>query len=314
MKLKKKNIEILNLIKKSRSILITGHMKPDGDVIGAALTIKKIAGSKVDIIFKGYPEYDFSFLKGFESIKFVDEKVSGSWEAGIFIECPEFKRNGGIFDLNQFKKIISIDHHEKPVYFGDININEPHASSVSEVVCKIIPEKFLKDKDIATYLLTGIITDTNRFQQSNTTPEAMYYSSILLKTGVDIEKIVRSIYYSYEMGIMRLLEVYIKRLEFKNHVAFGYILQSDIENCGIKNFNGEYFVNFPLEFKGIKASALVYETPQKKLKISLRGLKPVGVIDVAKEFGGGGHRYAAGATLEDLSIDTLKEIIFRKLA
>ncbi|MCS7184315.1 MAG: bifunctional oligoribonuclease/PAP phosphatase NrnA, partial [bacterium] len=295
--MKKKSTELLSLIKNAKKILITGHAKPDGDVIGAALALKHIINNKkkIEIILKGYPEYNFLFLKGFEEIKFVNEKQEGLWDLGIFLECPEFKRNGNIFELNQFKKTASIDHHNYPKYFADLNINLPYASSVCEVICKMFPERFLRDKNIAACLLTGIITDTNRFQQSNTTPDALYYASILLKTGVNIEKLVREIYYSYELGFMKLLKCYIERLEIRNSVAFGYILKDEIYKFSIKNFNGEFFVNFPLEFEKVNISALAYEIDKNNIKISLRSLKPYSVIEFAKKLGGGGHKYAAGA-------------------
>lgn len=326
---KKEARDVLKLIKNSERIFITGHVRPDSDVISSALAlffaIKKIdEKKKIDICFRDMPPKFLEFLPSFEKIKVVP-KIHDEYDLGIILECSDLSRTGGIIDNINRVKIINIDHHytnhfENIHNSNFLNIIRPCYASCAEIVFDLLLLMNVKiDKNIAICLYSGLVADTGMFQWSNTNEHSFYTAMNLIKYGIDTYKIYKNLYAkkSYN-GILLLGKVLstIKLLKIKNHkVVTIFVTQKMLKSTNTTFQDTEDFINFPMLIDGVSIAIFLKEEKRNSIKVSFRS-DSIDVERIVRKWGGGGHKYAAGATLsgnlkevEKIVIKSIKELL-----
>ncbi len=292
------------LIEKSQNILLTMHERMDGDDGGSILALAgylENCGKQITCTIKGgVPPY-LSFLPGSHKIK---DDISGDEDFHLLITfgCSTLDRIGSLKIENSKLKTINFDHHPDNTNFGQINLVNAEKSSVAELVYDFF--KFCGwpiTKDAAVCLLTGIITDTGSFLHSNTKAETLKAAAHLMKKGANLNKILHHIYKNKNP---KILKAWGKAMEnsfydSKNKIIYSVITDNDLKELGELPAGAfEGFVS-ALDTAANAKFALFVRQDGNIIKASLRSeeYKNIDVSQIAKLFGGGGHKLASGFSL-----------------
>jgi bifunctional oligoribonuclease and PAP phosphatase NrnA len=295
---------IKEIIQKSKTFFIAGHIKPDGDTIGTALALESLLkrmGKKAEIFSREpVPEY-FNFLDGARKIK-VTDKVKREFDCAIILECVNTERMGDIISLDQAAYVINIDHHAHFNNFGNVNYVEPAASSSAEQVFNLF--RYL-DLGITAHeaeaLYVGLVTDTGKFQQNNTTAPSFEMAQALVEAGVHPSKIYEKIYACKTQSSLKLLGFSLNTLKVtpSGLVSYMEIKQSMYHRAKSDITETEEIVNYAMMIPGVIVGMLIRETETPGLvKISFRSRSSFDVNKTAQHFGGGGHKNAAGCSIK----------------
>lgn len=309
-------------IKQSKSIFITGHTNPDADVIGSALAvylwIHKIFPKKdVDLAFKENCPHWLNFLPDFDKVQ-ISNKIEKNYDLGIILECSDFCRIGGIVKLEQLKFVVNIDHHLNYHYNSRNALNFIHSNyaSCAEIIFDIF--EILKgklDKKIATCLYVGIVTDTGKFQWSNTNQHSFYTAAKLLSYGIQPYEIYKNLFRQKSYNSMLLLSKVLSTMEIINigNIKVGIMKVSyDMFNTTHTTvLDTEDFINFPMDVSGTNVSVLLKEDKPNIVKVSFRS-DSVDVGEIARYWNGGGHKLASGATVKG-NIENVKNEVIKVL-
>lgn len=298
--------QILDLLKEGQTFCLSGHQNPDGDVIGSELAmaslLKRLGGKKrVDICNNGPVPRSVAFLPGAHQIQNV-EKVDGKYDVQIVFECSGADRMGGIIDFaTQVGKVINIDHHLHNPNFGDVNFVEPTTSSTAELIFKIIDRSGLPlQVDEAICLYTGLVTDTGWFRYGNTNPQSHAIASKLLATGFKVEDLSERIYLSKSKTALPLMAWVLSHmtLHYDDRVAIMKLPEAVFKEMGAVPDDVEEIVNLGLQRESVVASVLLKERSNPPaVKVSFRSKGQTDINQVARLYGGGGHRNASGCTI-----------------
>jgi len=319
LKREKKKIisSILRVIKKNRSFFISSHVRPDGDSIGAQLALGsflKRLGKDVYIANRDPVPAIYKFLPHIDDIHVV-EKVEKDFDVAFILDCSDLQRIGDIIDLEKRAKIvINMDHHLEAELFGDYDYIEHGASSVAEQLYDLFTESrsgISEEEALALYV--GILTDTGRFQESNTTPRCHEIAARLIRKGIAPQLVAEKIYQTKTMAGLSLLSLTLRTLELtaEGKIAYLMITQDMYRKTGAGEDEVEGFVNFARDMDGVEVGILFRETGLPyRCKVSFRSKGRIDVSKIARIFGGGGHRNAAGCmiqgTLEEVKQKILK--------
>ena len=292
----------LDLISDSNKILLTTHEGTDGDDLGSALAMfgfLKQLGKKSRIVIKGGVPTNLIFLPGSSEVQSELAKLDD--DLVITFGCNKIERTGFPL-LNEAKQIISFDHHPDSAPFGVVNVIDPETAAVAELVYYFL--KFADaeiDKNMATAMLTGIFTDTGGFKHSNTSAKALEVAAELLKKGARIDKIAMQ-----TMGRKRpsTIKAWAKGLENARYdndkkMVFSVLTEDDLKEIGATDEDLDGFVEL-LNNMPQARFALLLRQDGEAVKGSLRSEpnKKVDVSKIAKSFGGGGHKMAAGFKID----------------
>ena len=297
-------------------ILITGHINPDGDALGASLCLKILLDKEnIDA------DIDFDITNKLPSnldhlpYELISNNIKTSYETVFVFDCGNPSRLGKYEDLIlDASNIIVIDHHINPT-FGTVQIVDSEAASTTQVLYRqLIHEGYIIDKSMANCLLTGLITDTGRFQYPNTTSEVFNIASELLKLGADLALISENIYGSIEFNALKLQSEIINRIVFEKELEFTYstVYQEDYKKHDIDAEETDFLIDVVRLVKDANIALLLKEQPDGSYKGSLRSRNNFNVQELASLFDGGGHKAASGFSSplsEEEIIDKIKNAI-----
>lgn len=314
---------IVKALEENESFLITGHVHPDGDSIGSQLALAyclKRMGKDVSIINSDSVPPAYSFLPGSETILSPQSNISQFFDAAVILDCQEGKRLGRVESLlNRAKTIIIIDHH--PTYpnpskalLGDISFIDPSYSAVGEVIYDLIHELGLElDYVLAVNLYVSILTDTGTFRHSNTTPRVHRIIAELIDKGLKVEEIATLVYEANPLSLVKLVGDCIStlKIEQEGKIAWISISSQMLQDRGIsaEEIEGEKIIDIIRSIKSVMVSVLFRETDDKVIRVNLRSKNGIKVNQTAVLFGGGGHPYAAGCTLNASLLEAEKKVI-----
>ena len=320
--------ELKELLRMSKNILITSHRNPDGDALGSSLALSlylQKLGHNVKVTAPSEYPHTFDYLPQIKSYYIYDvhnEELDPFIDHADIIFSLDYNALDRIDRLGEkiaktSAKIVMIDHHLEPEPFYDYGLSEVEASSTAELVYKFMVlmdhQKYL-DQDIATCIMTGLITDTGSFKYS-TRPYTFAVAGKLMETAIDLKEIQDRIFNSMKIKQMKLLaHALYKRMEIMEEYSTGLIVLNkyDYVNFDIQRGDTEGIVNYMLMMADIKMAAFITQQP-KIIKISLRSKGDISVQEIArKHFKGGGHKNAAGgAQYGSLTkvIEQFKEIV-----
>lgn len=306
---------ILEEIKKAETIVILTHELPDGDAIGSSLAVKfalESLGKNVNVIIPECPK-SFDFMPGIEDIK--KESDIEKYDLAISLDCADYKILKGYNKYFETAKMrIVIDHHGSNIMYGDINFVDPVAPACCQILIGMFKYFGIElTKNMATCIMTGIITDTGGFAY-NATTETFEFAAEILRIGVNITEIFTKALHTKNKANFELTKRAMDRMEFleDGKVAFTYITAEDENDVNACQGDHEGIVNIGRNIENVEVSIFLHEVKDKGFKISLRSLEYVDVASIAIMFGGGGHTKAAGAyqkgTAEQIKEKLIKEI------
>ncbi len=297
--------KILKKIKESHRILLTSHKNPDADAIGSALAlylaINKLNENK-DIIMRFVLEDEIpSFLK-FLPHSFVVEKLENidtkySFDTIICLDCGDLDRIGKVKEFIKDETfIINMDHHISNKKYGNLNYVDTKTSSTSEIIYDFIQsiDQDL-DKDTATAIYAGILTDTGSFAYGNVSEATFACAAKLKATGIDTAEIHSNIYGTKSKSKLKLMGQVLNEFEFsQNHrLAYYYLSYDKMKKLEAKREDCEGIVEVLRSFEETEIALFLREESDGTIKGSFRS-KEKDVNKLAALFGGGGHVRAAG--------------------
>ncbi len=286
-------------IEKAKTIVVLCHESPDGDAVASALSVMhalKQFGKEADVVI---PEYSKSFNFLPESEKILQKGKEEPYDLAISVDCSDLKRLvGGKEYFETAKRTIEIDHHSVNSMFADLNYVDPVAPACCQVLLGMFEYYELKiEKDLATCLLTGIITDTGGFQWGGVAPETFEFAADLIRNGAKIKEICRKALRNKSKAHCELEKLVYERLEFfeDGKIAIAYLDLEDYKNVGAEMGDDEGVVDIIKDIEDVEVAVLLKEKEEiKGYKGSLRSNGEINVSDVALLLGGGGHPGAAG--------------------
>ena len=294
----------------SNSILLLSHESPDGDAIGSLMGMYHMLinlNKKVDVIVPEMPE-TFLFLN---SIDKVLTKSNNEYDLAIVLDCANKERIGqSNNEYDRCKKSIVIDHHLSNSQFGDINYIEGDTASCCQVIYYLFKEWNVKiTEKIGEALTVGMLTDTSGFRNNNAN-QYTFLMAANLANIVDIHKVYYLVLSKKSMAQYLLMKMTLDRLELlaDGKIAFSYISEEDMANVGAKMGDHEGLVDLGRNIGGVEVSVFFREC-KDCYRISLRSNGLVNVNEVAKKFGGGGHKMAAGIKINDNFKETKNKLI-----
>jgi len=293
--------QVVELIENKSNFGITTHVKPDGDGIGSSLGLfwlLKSLGKSAEVIVNGKIPMAYRDLPGAGEIRDVS-RIDRDYDAVFVIECSDLGRPGisGLEDLTT----VNIDHHATCEHFGTINWIDSTASAVGEMIynlCKAIGGRI--SKEIAECLYMALVTDTGSFHFSNTSDRTLKVASELVKAGARPSAISEMIYNSYPWSRIELMRQVLAtvRRDPSGRIAMMRQSLSMREAAGAVDGDNNGFVNIPLAAREVVAVVYTREVGPGNYRVSLRSKGDIDVAKVAEQFGGGGHRNAAGLQIE----------------
>ncbi len=298
--------EAAEAVRAANDILITTHVNPDGDGIGAGLALWHALtslGKRVRFIAPSAVASLYNFLPGFEQLTTITTEAAVAAELGaelmISCDCGDRERLGLVVKVPH-GRLLNLDHHVTNTRFGQVNVVDEQAESTGVVVERLLSRLGVGlDRTLAECLYTTIVFDTGRFMHSNTTAHTLRWSARLLDTGIDASAINRRLTYTRSVQDLALQRLAIERLRLDDgpRIAGIVLTKEDILTVGKPEDWGD-LVEIPRSLAGNEIAYLIREhSDGASAKVSLRSNPPVAVGPVAQAFGGGGHAQAAGCTI-----------------
>lgn len=297
----------VRVLSEAETVNLACHVNPDGDALGSllatALGLRQL-GKKVYPTWGAAPAQvpgSYAFLPGTDLL--VQPGDLPACELFVALDCGAAHRLGAVEKTAKAcDALINIDHHRGNDEFGTINIVVVDASSTAELVARLLTELGVElDKDIATALYVGIVTDTGRFQYSNSTPETLRLAADLLSLGVDAPAIAQEMYESSPFGYLKLVGRVLDRavLHEEERFVYSWITLDDLADTGVGADETDGLIDLVRSTRAADVAAMFKEQRDGAWRVSLRS-KDRSVGELARGRGGGGHDLAAGFTAPDI--------------
>jgi bifunctional oligoribonuclease and PAP phosphatase NrnA len=294
--------QICDAVRRRRSFLVTSHARPDGDSIGSQLAMAfalDALGKQVRIVNVDAAPDHYQGFPGMERIEIASSVEASPAEAVIVMECSDPSRTG-VAGVEGHHFIVNIDHHAGNRMYGALNWHDESAAACGEMVFDLIralavPLTF----EIATHIYLAILTDTGSFHHSNITPRTFDICRQTVEAGVNPAAMARRVFDSNSFGKLKLIGALLDRMELlaEGRLAVLSIDDAMLAACGCTHNDTEGIINLPLTAREIQAVAFFKAGSNGDLRVSMRSKYDVDVRAVASQFGGGGHKNAAGFTV-----------------
>ncbi|HOW60575.1 MAG TPA: bifunctional oligoribonuclease/PAP phosphatase NrnA [Candidatus Moranbacteria bacterium] len=299
------------IIKNSKKILLFAHTNPDGDTSGSVLAMKEYITSlnkTADIAcFDPIP----SFLEMLTEQKFEFPEHLDFKSYDIIIGCDSVERGfqSVLSSINENTVTVIIDHHPDINLTADVVIIDSKSSSVCEIIYEyFISQNIIISKNIATFLMVGILSDTGNFQHSNTTSRVMEISADLLKKGASVPKIIKATFANKKLSTLKLWGRAFEKAKINpaNGLITTVLTKEDIESCNATTEDIGQVASILNTVPGTKLSLVLSEREDGIIKGSLRSeeYKGINVSEIAHLFGGGGHKLASGFEIKGKIVET----------
>jgi phosphoesterase RecJ-like protein len=303
--------EVVAELRKREAFVMVSHVKPDGDTLGAGLALGlalKHLGKRVH-----YFQADDSvprnlqFLADADLVSNVvpaDLPADALW---VFCDMSDTARAGDSLPALARENILDIDHHLGNSHFGALNYVLPHECSTGTCVMHLLRAlKVPVTPEIATCLLTTIMTDTGGFMHSNTTPDVLTLSAELMRSGADKDQITEEIFANKRLAALKLLGRALNEatVGHDGRYVWSFVDDAMLAECHADGEDTEEIIGHLRSIEGVDAAAL-FKTYDGEIRVSLRSNGRINVQAAAARLGGGGHFRASGLTF----VGTLPEAI-----
>ena len=312
--------EIAQVVRENDNFVICGHVSPDGDCLGSQLALwhalQKIGKHSTCLLVRDEPiGVSLGWLPGVEDMVPACA-FDGECDVFIGVDVPTRERIGeAVTVLDRANTSITIDHHASRETMCEHVYVDPDSASASILVWELV--KLLCDEpplDSALCAYTGVVTDTGGFRFQNSDEHAFAAASELIAYGVDPALVATSVFQNRTMASLKLEALVIERMKVVSggEGAISWITASDMEALGAVKADAEPLVDAVRSLSGTRVACILREQ-DGKIRGSLRAKDDTDVSALARELNGGGHRAAAGLTL-DMPLDEAVDFMADKLA
>lgn len=310
-------IEMSEELRKAPTVALFSHVSPDGDCIGSMLGIGlalEAMGKKVYMYNPDPIPRNLVFLPGVNKIK--TEMPDPFPNCLFFVDCADLQRVHLQKDnLPKEAVVLNLDHHISNQNFGSINWVDSNASATGELAYELICQLDVNlTQEIATNLYTAISTDTGSFKYSNTTSKTHQIAGKLIDAGIKIGDIHHYVYDQIPMVKLELLRRSLNQLQIyaDGQLAIMTLRKIDFEESGAEESLSEGLIDHARTIEGVEIAILLKESKADVIRVSLRSNRWFDVNKIADRFGGGGHKRAAGCTLE-VSLEEANQRILKTI-
>ena len=311
-------------IRGGERFLVTTHENPDGDALGSMLAMKLALdqlGKDSSMLLVGEAplpgEYSFMTLEGL--LRRIPDDAPE--RILLALDCANESRIGPDPEVLQLSPlVVNVDHHHDNSRFGDVNVIDATASSTGELLRDLFRELDVGlTPQIAEALYIALVTDTGRFQYTNTTPKSLRLAAELVEAGADLHRIFQGVYESVQFAKLKLLARALERAQVYEggRLVVSYLLRDDFQEVGAAEPYSEGIIDYLRAVEGADMAALIREPPRSGgplHRVSLRSSHDeLDVSAIARKSDGGGHRQAAGFSSE-ASIEEITDFVRREFA
>ena len=300
--------DMLSAILSAGSVLLFGHVNPDGDTLGSVLALKKRLermGKRVQAVVDGFVPSYLAFLPGADGMLNA-QAVPETFDLALAVDVASSDRLGRCEALfASAEKTAVIDHHGTNSGYAQVNMIDQDAPATAILVYRLFEQMELAmTQEEAICLYTALSTDTGNFIYDSTNAESFAMMSGLMQAGLPLAEYSRLLFRQKEEKHVRLLAEALPSLHVFSggKIAGLFVTQAQMDKVGANGGHAEGIVNYAIDLEGVGMAYFIRELPDGRHKASLRALEPYRVDDIAAQFGGGGHRLAAGVTL-DMPLD-----------
>jgi phosphoesterase RecJ-like protein len=309
--------QIVQEVLHRRSFLLTSHARPDGDSIGSQLAMAfalDALGKRVRIVNADAAPDHYREFPGLDRIEIAAAVPAGAdADTVIVLECSDLGRTGVAGFEGRF--VINIDHHVGNRMYGALNWFDESAAACGEMVFELIRALDVPlTYEIATHIYLAILTDTGSFHHSNITPRTFDICRQTVEAGVNPAAMARRVFDSNSFGKLKLIGALLDSMELVDdgRLAVLYMDDAMLAACGCTHNDTEGVINLPLTAREIQAVVFFKATSFGEIRVSMRSKYDVDVRLVANEYGGGGHKNAAGFTVAG-PLAAVRPVILRRL-
>lgn len=306
------SLDLLKECKDAKRIGISGHIRPDGDCVGAVLGLqmylrKSLPEAEVKV-FLEKPADIFREIVGFDEInsEFPEQEP---FDVYFALDCGADRLGDAEKYFKAAKKTVNIDHHISNPGSGSLNHIKPEVGSTCELIYDLIDLNRL-DKELAMALYIGIIHDTGVFQYSNTTPATLEKGAKLIGYGFDFPRLIQETFYQKTYLQTQIMgRALMESIRFMDNTCIVSVVdKKTMEFYDVTSKDLDGIVNQLRNIEGISCAIFMYQTDVLEYKVSMRSDEKVNVAEVASYFGGGGHARAAGCTMRGTFYDCVNNL------
>ncbi len=306
--------QILSRLSSAKRVLVTTHVRPDGDALGTAATMvlgMRKHGIASEVLLLSHLPTKYSFI--FKDAAIAHHDAENGWPASLKLEdfdlllvvdtgtwsqLPGLKEKLAAWNVPK----LVVDHHLTQENWADVKLVITEAAAAGEIAAELLDQWQVKmDEPIATALFLAIASDTGWFQFSNTRPYTLRLAARLIEAGVDTDRMYQLLYQNERAERVALQTRAQQSLELllDNRLAVMRVRRRDFEETRANVPDTENLINIPLQIRTVEVSILVTEPKEPgPVRISLRSKGQVDVARFAEQFGGGGHARASGLKIE----------------
>ena len=297
-------------IEQAERVMVCSHKRPDGDAIGSILALGQAlrdAGKQVQMVSDDGVPSALRFLPGSDQIL---SKPEGSFDLVIVLDSSKVDRVGSILDeVDQVD--LNIDHHPDNDNFAEINLVDAGAVSATQILARLLPQFGLKITPVvASNLLTGLITDTIGFKTDNMHPGVLHLAAELFEKGADLPHLYHHAIATKTYEAARYMGAGLSQLTRKNGLVWTVLTLENKKNANYPGRDDADLVNILSSIDGAEVALIFVEQSHDEVKVSWRTRSlNIDVSKVAHQFGGGGHRAAAGAMIKGNLPDVQEKVV-----
>lgn len=281
----------------AQRILVTSHIRPDGDAIGSLLGLGLAlgaAGKEVTLVSADGVPSPFRRLPGSEQIV---KSATGPYDLIVVVDCSDLERTGDVLQDYPIPDI-NIDHHVTNVNFARLNLVDTNAVATAEVLTDHFPDWGLAiDFEVASVLLTGLITDSLGFRTSNMTSKALRTAADLVDVGVNLPELYRQALIGRSFEALKYWGTGLSNLERENGLVWASLNLQDRKEVNYPGRDDADLINMLSSVNDAQVAMVFVEQTGGRVKVSWRSQPGVNVSELALRFGGGGHPSASGAVI-----------------
>lgn len=310
-------IQLNDIIKSSKNILIISHINPDGDTLGSICAMSQVIREnfhkEAELLCVSKIPKTYEFLPNISKIKSLDDiDKSREFDLVINVDDASIDRIGEakiLFDRANFT--VNLDHHKTNNGYADLNIIDSEASSTGELLVELFKKlDWNISLDTATCLYTAILTDTGSFRFDNTTSKSLKAAAEMVKIGVKPAEIYKKVYESSSKNHVLFQAYCISKAEFceSDRVVYTTVYKKDIEKFNAPEDCTEGLTEKLRAIVTTEIAFVVRQINSSTSKVSMRS-KSADVAEICAVFGGGGHRLAAGCMIKGTVEEAIRKIL-----
>lgn len=300
---------IQGALQKANHILVTAHIRPDGDAVGSLLGfgLALQAGNKsIEMVLEDGVPASFRHLPGWE---LVHKKIVKQPDLVVTLDCSDLGRLGpSIVDNHSVD--INIDHHITNLNFGRLNLVDTRAVATAEILARRLPGwGYPLSSDVAAALLTGMITDTLGFRTSNMSPDALRLAAELMEAGANLPELYFHGLVSQSFASIKYWGTGFSRLQRLDRIIWTSVTQADRTAAHYSGRDDADMINVLSAIEDKDVVIVFNEHGNGQIKVSWRAQSGLDITPIALQYGGGGHPAAAGADVEGSLVEVEAKVL-----